>query len=225
MADPVKAEVHAVQSLAVAVARYAEHVRGAGTAARAEAKRAEAKVHEAVEQRRQRLDRAAQVLTRAQTALACCRENCGGLQRAVNEAQRQLESAEREYRQARKAAQIVASAAADVSHSVHASEAAVGQHSSMAASALAELDSRLREITGGKATRIQNLMTTLGIVSTVVGTGQSGQIPPGFLAPAGRETTMSQRRDEYLNEQMQLWRDTEDKRLEDESHEQGTIQG
>jgi hypothetical protein len=216
VSDPVNAEVDAVRALAIAVSRYAEHLQNVAASARASARAADARVQQALEERRTRLDRASGALRQAEDALNHCAQNCGGLAQAVNRAQKQFEDAKHAYQQARRAARVMETATAELHRSIHAAEAVVGQQAAISSAALAELQARLSEIAGpGHASWWQNAIGGIGIaVVSVTGASHaaSSVINP-FIAPPENNVTIAQRRDEHLAEQEQLWVEMENKKL------------
>lgn len=144
--DLVRAEVHAVRNLRKGVSRYSEHVRDAAAQARREVAAADRKAQEAVARRRSELQRREQEFRAAQAALARCRENCGGLQQQVNVAAQRHAQAKEQLDRARKAAQLSAAAQSDLLKVLQTVEAKVGEQSSVASSALANLDAKLAEL-------------------------------------------------------------------------------
>lgn len=144
--DLVKAEVSAVRALKHGIGRYAEQVRDAATEARRDIAAADSRAQEAVERRRSEVQKREQDLRQAETALRHCQENCGGLQQQVQAASRRLAEAKQLLERARKAAQVTATAQSDLLRVLQTIEATVGDHSSVASSALASLDSKLAEL-------------------------------------------------------------------------------
>lgn len=144
--DLVKAEVQAVRALKQGVGRYAEQIRGASAQARREIAAADRKTQEALERRRSEVRKREQELRQLQAALRQCREDCGGLRRQAETAAQRLAEAGQALDRARKAAQLTATAQTDLLKTLQNIEATVGEHSSVASSALASLDSQLASL-------------------------------------------------------------------------------
>jgi len=144
--DLVKAEVRAARALKQGVGRYAEQIRGAAAQARREIAAADRKAQEALERRRSEVRKREQELRQAQAALRQCRQDCGGLRRQAEAAAQRLADASQALGRARKAAQLTATAQSDLLKTLQNIEAAVGEHSSVASSALASLDSKLASL-------------------------------------------------------------------------------
>jgi len=141
--DAVRAEVNAVRALRQGVDRYAEQIRDALGHARREVAAADRIAQEAVERRRSEAQRREQEFRRADAALRQCQENCAGAQRQAASAAERLAEAKHHLERARKAAQLTASAQSDLLRVLQTIEASVGEHSSVASSALANLDAKL----------------------------------------------------------------------------------
>ena len=168
--DLVKAEVNAVRALNLGIGRYAEQIRDAAGHARREIAAADRKVQEAVERRRSEVQKREQDLRQAEAALRQCRENCGGLQQQVTAATQRLAEAKQLLERARKAAELTATAQSDLLKVLQNTEATVGEHSSVASSALASLEAKLAELPHfGVGHAIHNLA-----VGTAVGVEISG---------------------------------------------------
>ena len=144
--DLIKAEVRSVRTLKRAISEYTEQLRAVAARARSETAAVDRRAQEAVEARRSQLRRRESELRAAQAALAHCTENCGGLQHAVNVAARVQAEAQQALEQARKAAQITAGMHSDLIEVLHTVDAQINEHSSVAASALADLDARLSQL-------------------------------------------------------------------------------
>jgi len=148
--DLVKAEAHAVRALRHAVGRYAEQIREAVVGARREVTAADRRAHEAAEHRRSEFQRREQELKAAQAALAQCLRasgpDCDGLRQQVSAAAQRHAEARQSLDRARKAAQTTAAAQSDLVKVLQAVEATIGEHSSIASSALASLDAKLAEL-------------------------------------------------------------------------------
>lgn len=144
--DLVKAEVQAVRALKQGVGRYAEQIREASAQARREVAAADRKAREALERRRSEVRKREQDLRQVQAALRQCREDCGGLRRQGEAAAQRLAEAREALDHARKAAQLTSTAQADLLKTLQNIEASVGEHSSVASSALASLDGKLASL-------------------------------------------------------------------------------
>lgn len=141
--DLVKAEVHAVRALKHGIGRYAQQVRDAAARARREIAATDRKAQETVERRRSEMRKREQDLRRAEATLRQCRENCGGLQQQVQAASQRLADAQQLLDRATKAAHLTATAQSDLLKTLNNIEATIGEHSSVASSALASLDGKL----------------------------------------------------------------------------------
>ena len=148
--DLVRAEAHAVRALRHAVERYAENIRETAARARREVAAADRNAQETVERCRSELRRREEELKRAQAALTQClrnpRPDCSGLRQQTDAAGQQHAEARQRLDRARQAAQITSGAQSDLIKALQAVEATVGEHSSLAASALASLDAKLAEL-------------------------------------------------------------------------------
>jgi hypothetical protein len=144
--DLVRAEVNAVRALKSGVGRYAEQIRDALGHTRREIAAADRKAQEAVERRRSEAQKREQELRQAEAALRQCQENCGGLRQQVTAAAQRLAESKLLLDRARKAAQLTATAQSDLLTVLQNTEATVGEHSSVASSALAGLDAKLAEL-------------------------------------------------------------------------------
>ncbi len=141
--DRVQAEVNAVRTLRRGVSRYAEQLRETAAQARWKICEVDRRAHEAVERRRSDLQRRERELKAAQAALTRSPGGPGGAQREVEEATRRNAEARQNLDRARKAAELTATARADLLKTLQRVESAVGEQSSVAASALANLDVKL----------------------------------------------------------------------------------
>lgn len=144
--DLVRAEVNAVRALKHGVERYADQVRDALGHARREVAAADRRAQEAVERRRSEVQKREHELRQAEAALRQCQENCGALQQHVAAASRRLAEAKQSLDRARRAAQLTATAQAELLKVLQTTEATVGEHSSVASSALAALDAKLADL-------------------------------------------------------------------------------
>ncbi len=145
--DLVRAEVNAVRALKLGVERYAEQIRDALRNARREVAAADRKAQEEVERRRSEVQKREHELRQVETALRRqCQENCGRLQQQVAAAAQRLAEAKQPLDRARKAAQLTATAQSELLQALQAIETTVGEHSSVASSALASLDAKLAEL-------------------------------------------------------------------------------
>jgi hypothetical protein len=220
MHGAVKAEAAAVHALGVAVSRYAEHVRSAAASARAAARDTEARTQEIAEQRRQELKRANRALARAQAALAECRRGCGPLVDAVANAQQAQQHAEHGYQQAIKAAEITRATARELSVVISAVESIVTGQSSTAVAALADLEERLRQLTGSGQTRwLQNTLSGIGIAVNVArGVSVGEALTRPYIAPHRDDVTIAQQLEENAAELQQQWLGNEEKRHWDQEN-------
>jgi hypothetical protein len=145
--DLVRAEAHAARALRHGVERYAEHIRGTAAHARREVAAADRNAQEAVERCRSELRHREEELKRAQAALTQClrspRSDCSRLRQQADAAAQRHTEARQRLERARQAAQITSGAQSDLIKALQAVGATVGEHSSVASSALASLDAKL----------------------------------------------------------------------------------
>ncbi len=168
--DLVRTEVNAVRALNHGIGRYAEQIRDAAGHARLEIAVVDRKVQEAVEHRRSELQKREQYLRQVVAALRQCRENCGELQQQVKAAELRLVEAKQLLERARKAAQLTTTAQSDLLKVLQNTEAAVGEHSSVASSALASLDAKLAELPHfGVGQALHNLAVSTAVTVEVIG--------------------------------------------------------
>lgn len=159
----------AVRALKHGVERYAEHVRDALGQARRDMAAADRKANEAVEGRRTEMQRCERNFREAEAALRQCQENCGGVQRQVAEAAQRHAEAKQGYDKARKAAQITATAQSELAKAGQTVESAVGQHSSVASSALASLDAKLADLPKfGLGDAVHSALATTAVTAEVL---------------------------------------------------------
>lgn len=224
MSDVVKAEVRAVRDLKRGVSRYADQVRDVVADARREAKEAERSAREAVDASRSRLKKAEAALGRARDDLARCpEERRREYQSAVRAAEDRAAAARKEVEQARKAESAVVAATADLAKVLSMAEAAVGDQSSAATSALAVLDTKLSEISSAElATFARDAIVTFGIaaeVATTVVDGATlvGNVSQGSIPTADRITSTSQMEKLVTERDQQLWAEVELDRRKRES--------
>ncbi|MGY1802956.1 hypothetical protein ACI78T_06720 [Blastococcus sp. SYSU D00922] len=216
MSDVIKAERHAVQQLQKAVVRYAERLRDAAAVARREAAVAQARAQQVVDGRRAVADRAAAELEHARQAAGRAPEaQRAQAQQAIAAAQQRLQRALHELHAARRAAATLAAACSDLVVSLQAAEAAVSEQGSAASAILGGLQSKLAEISGDSfGGALRGALTTIGVaaevlvgtvdVATVVGNASQGALPT-----AQRVTSVSQREEQRVGEQQQLWKEVE----------------
>jgi hypothetical protein len=200
--DQHNKEVHAVRALKKAVGRYAEHLREAISQARREIGAASSKAQEAVEDRRRELQRCEQGLLAAQRALAGCHENCGGLQQQQHVAAQRHAEAKLALERARKASQILTSAQSDMLKVLQTVEAKVGEHSSIASSALADLDAKLVSLSAFDLGRtVQNILGgVLAATETSTSAIDLGRVGGNALAAANIITPV---RDHSISEMVE----------------------
>lgn len=168
--DLVRAEVNAVRALKHGVGRYAEQIRDELGHARREMAAADRKAQEAVERRRSEAQKREQELRQAEAALRQCQENCGGMQQQVASAAQRLAEAKQLLDRARKGAQLTATAQSELLKVLQTTEATVGQHSSVASSALASLDAKLAELLKlGVGHAIHSLVVGAAVTVEIVG--------------------------------------------------------
>lgn len=143
MADTVRNEAKSVRKLKAGVEQYAGQLRAAMHDARHEMAAARRHAADVVQERRSTLRRAEQQLARAQAELACCQENCGGLQRQAQVAAEWVSETKQQLARARKAEQLVADAESALLRSLQRADGVVGEQGSVASAALASLDGKL----------------------------------------------------------------------------------
>ncbi|MDZ5446899.1 hypothetical protein U2F26_29930 [Micromonospora sp. 4G57] len=206
--DLVKAEVIAVRALKQGVARYAEQIREASGHARREIAAANRKAEEAVERRRSEVQKREQELRQAEAALRQCQENCDRLQQQVKVAAQRLAEAKQLLDRARKAAQLTATAQSDLLKVLQNIEATIGEHSSVASSALASLDAKLAELPHfGVGHAIHNLAVDTAIGMEIVGATMSlGRVAGDALQAASVDFPI---RDQSITEMVEHRKDQE----------------
>jgi len=226
--NAVKAEVKAVRDLRHAVARYAEQMRDAMAAARHDAAALVKRTETNLRQRKSRLDRAMRELQQAQADLAACRDpkDATTLRRAVTVANAHADEMGQLYANARKAAGIAATTESNLLKTVQVLEAAVGEHSSVSASALATLERRLAEIDtrGSLGTRINRAMAAGGIAVEIPMLAASlghtiGDASQGNLPTADRFTSISEMRNDQTRQQQENYAESDLKSKEERSGE------
>jgi predicted RNase H-like nuclease (RuvC/YqgF family) len=163
--DLIKNERNAVMTLRTGVTRYAEHLREAMAHARKDLTAQHRRAEGAVEQRRNALQRAERELKQARAALAQCREDCGGLERQLAAASQCAAQSKQEFDKARRAAQILAQAQRELTSTMQGIESKVGEHSSVASSALADLEARLAELGGGNHLLQKGAAVAIGVAT------------------------------------------------------------
>jgi hypothetical protein len=172
MSDRHNKERQAIQTLRQAVARYAEDLRGSIDLAHREMATVEQKVERTVEERRARLTRAEedvrryeQMLGRAHPAERTELESLyASARRAALEERKAVE-------QVRRAASKIRAAHTELRQSMRPIETKVGEHSSVAASALADLDARIGDYAHGPSFA-RSAVITLGVGANVLSSGQ-----------------------------------------------------
>ena len=206
--DLVKAEVNAVRALKHGVERYAEQIRDAAGHARREIAAADRRAQDAVERRRSDGQKREQELRQAAAALRQCRENCGGLQQQVEAAAQRLAAAKQLLDRARKAAQLTAAAQSDLLKVLQNTEATVGEHSSVASSALASLDAKLAELPHfGVGHAIHNVAVGTAVGVEIFGATMSlGRVAGNALQAANVNFPI---RDESITEMVEHRKDQE----------------
>lgn len=147
--DLVRNERNAVSMLRSAVSRYAENLREAMVQARRDVAARHRDAEAVVEQRRDQLNRADREVQQARAALAQCRFDCGGLERQVVAASQRQNHCRQELAKARRGAQLIAQAQHELTSVMQGIESKVGEHSSVASSALVDLEYRLTALGGG----------------------------------------------------------------------------
>ena len=149
--DQVKAERAALRTLRDAVTRYAEQLRAAMAGARRDADALVKRAAEAERKRRAGLDRAVADLEQAEAALARCRDaqQVAALRGEVAAKRHHADERKRLLGYAKQAVKTAADARSDLLKVIQAQDPAVGEHSSIAAGALAQLESRLASIDPG----------------------------------------------------------------------------
>lgn len=147
--DLIRNERNAVSMLRSAVSRYAENLREAMVQARRDVAARQRDAEGVVEQRRDQLKHADREVQQARAALSQCRFDCGGLEHRVVAASQRQSQCTQELAKARRGAQLIAQAQHELSSVMQGIESRVGEHSSVASSALADLGSRLTALGGG----------------------------------------------------------------------------
>lgn len=230
--DLHKKEAHAVQALRKGVARYAEDIRRAIQHARREAAAADQKVQQAVEHSRAELARADQELKHLQQTLS----RAGDAERAELEAfaaaaRQQQADAKRRLDNARQAASKVKAAQSDLLKVASLVDGKVSEHSSVAASALADLDAKIRAYSHGP-NLFQAAVVTLGVAANALADGQ-GLVQTGadFAKAVGVEHSLVEGTRHKTSADLSADRDQNlqglyaDKRLEGDERRGGSSDG
>ena len=186
--DQVKAERAALQTLRDAVTRYAEQLRAAIASARRDADALVKRAEEAERKRKADLDRAVADLKQAEAALARCRDEqqAAALRGEVTAKRRHADERKRLLGYAKQAVKTAAGARSDLLKVFQAQDPAVGEHSSAAAGALAQIESRLASIDPGSlgahsAQGIKGLMVGGAFLAdTVIGAGHVAHLAQTF---------------------------------------------
>lgn len=145
--DVVRNEANAVKALKSGVERYTQMIQAAIAQARRELMTVERRAQQAVDQRRAALRRAERELQAAKAALSgSTEENRRHLEQQVRTATQWHGEARQQMDRARRAEQQVASARTELMSVLQSTEAAVGEHSSVASSALANLEAKLQSL-------------------------------------------------------------------------------
>lgn len=212
MSVQVKAEIDAVRKLRAATVQYATQLRGVVEAARREIASAQADLRQGVDAHRGNASRAAQNAQRAREAFARCPvDQRDPLRAQLEAAEQSAVNANRLLERARGAEHAGAEASTELVRTLHQVLAAVSEHSSAASTALAELDTRLGELTallgdrggrslGERAGRAaQAGVVTLGVaaevavgamgVAKLAGNVSQGAIPTGDRITSSSEMT------------------------------------
>jgi hypothetical protein len=205
--DAVHARAEAVAKIEQAVRSYAEQERQVTTNAHLQMKQKVAQVQAEVELRRQTLERARGTTRQAEAALARCRENCGGLARAVANARRLQAQAEQSLGRARQAAQIVEQASSALHTATRIAERSIDTHAHAAVNACRELVDRMK-------TYLAVTQIVVSVSAAAEGLVQAGLVPPNrFIAPPPDQTSIVEIVEDSTLDQQNLWRDSEELRL------------
>ncbi len=208
----VKNETTAVKILRHAIARYAEQVRDATARSRHEVAAVERSARDEVESRRAQLRRREAAVESARAALRSGDSKDDRLRAAVDLAERARADAAASLDRAKRAATLVASTQADLARAVHHADQVVGQHSSVASSALASLESRLTEITApAHAGFTQGLAVGAAVLlKAATSTPDLGPVAGDFAAALGHEnrwqhSSITELRDDVTGQEVGLW--------------------
>jgi chromosome segregation ATPase len=123
----IHARVGAVKQVAHGLAGYQRATEAALSGARADLNKASAEMQALVADRERRLGAARRRVEAAAAELARCEEDCGGLQRALAEAQVELQLAERARDRARRGQERLERVTAELLGSMRTHEAAADQ--------------------------------------------------------------------------------------------------
>lgn len=164
--DLVKNDVQATRELRKAVERYAEVIRGAASRAKREMAEAERRASEELAARQKRLARAEAELRATLAALAGCRENCGGLQRAVAQAEQRVAETRNLVQLAQRAARTCCDAHGELARALGPVEEKVADTGSLASSALATLEGRIASLDHGHH-YVRDAVVTAGLLGSV----------------------------------------------------------
>ena len=215
----MKVEAHAVRSLRTGVVRYAESIQRVNSQARGRAGAAARNANQAVDRRRDEYQKRSAELKRAQQALSSCQENCGGLQREVAAASERLGAARASLDRARQAAQLAGEAQRDLIRVLQTVDSKVNEHSSVASSALADLDAKLAALPHvGVADTLRGLavgVATFARVATAI--PDAAHLVGNAAAATGHDnpfanSSLSEMRQESSAQEQDHWADAERER-------------
>lgn len=213
-ADDIKNEASAVKTLGQAIARYAEQVRDAGSDARRDMAAIERSARDEVERRRAQLKQRELRVDSARAALRSGNDESGRLRAALRAAEQARAEAAKSLGSARKASTLLASAQSDLAKALQQSERVVGEHSSVASSALASLEARLSEITGpGHAGFLRGVAIGVSVAfKAATAAPDLAPVAGDFAAALGHEnpfqhTSVAELREDVANQEIGLWAD------------------
>lgn len=168
--DTVRNESKALRELKGGVLRFAEQMREAIAGARRELVDADRRAQALVDQRRAAVQRAQGEVQRAHAASSDRSRDPAATQQQIKVAREWHAEATRQLEQARRAAQTVASAQADLARALQRTEAAIGENASIAASAIATLDAKLAQLPNtGTAAGLRHAVHGLIVTGEIVG--------------------------------------------------------
>ncbi|RLV47708.1 hypothetical protein D9V37_16295 [Nocardioides mangrovicus] len=171
LTDQVKNERPAVKSLRTGVTRFAETMREAMALARKDLAAQRRSAEQSVESRRSQLQRAERELQNAKSALSQCRDNCGPLRARVSALTARTAECKQQLDKSRRAVQLIAQADHDLGGVMRGIESKVAEHSSLASSALADLDAKIATLRGTFEQHLRSAGTGLVVGAEIFGAG------------------------------------------------------
>lgn len=235
MADhTVRNEVNAVRSLMTGITRYSEQIRAAVASARNDLRAAQTQAEDTVGRRRKGVQRAERQVAEARDAVANVQDERGRAQaeQRLRAAMQWLGETKQAAYQAQRAVQTIATIRSEIVGVLQAAEHAVAEQSSIASSALASLDAKLRELPHMDLGRSVQHAVAGGLIgmemfgaSMNLGRIGSNALAAGGINPPLRDTSITQlvERDQQEDEDYVIKDTAERERLIRSSQSEETI--